>query len=130
MGIVLMLHSLWRWVVVLVALVALVKFGLGWLQRKNPELLDRRLTLAFTTVIDIQVLLGILVLALQAVGGTLLMPAIEHAGVMILVAILAHATAMWRKRDDHTVLRNNFLDVVAVLVLIVIGVSIVNGWHF
>jgi hypothetical protein len=130
MGIVLMLHSLWRWVVVLVALVALVRFGLGWLQRKNPELLDRRLTLAFTTVIDIQVLLGILVLALQAVGGTLRMPAIEHAGVMILVAILAHATALWRTRDENAVLRNNFLDVVAVLILIVIGVSIVNGWHF
>jgi hypothetical protein len=129
MGIVLMLHSLWRWAVVIVALIALVKFGAGWLQRQNPTALDNRLAMIFTTVIDVQVLLGIVLVSLVAINGQLNVAIVAHVVVMVIVAIVAHLTAMWRKRSDSTVLRNNFLDVAAVLVLIVLGVSIVGGWH-
>lgn len=130
MGIVLMLHALWRWVVVLVVVAALVKFGLGWLQRKQPDSLDRRLTLAFTTVIDIQVLLGLIVLIGQIISSTLSTAGIEHVVAMLIVAGVAHLTAMWRKRDDNTVLRNNFFVVLVVLVLIGVGVAVVGGWNF
>lgn len=130
MGIVLMIHSLWRWVVVVVALVALVKFALGWLQKKNPDALDRRLLMAFTTVIDIQVLLGIILVVLQAMNGILGMSSIEHAVTMIVAAVVAHLSAIWRKREDNTMLRNSFLIVLATLAIIIVGVSTVNGWHF
>lgn len=130
MGIVLMIHSLWRWVVVIAALAALVKFALGWLQRKNPDALDRRLVMAFTTVIDIQVLLGIIVVILIAMGGVVGMTTIEHVVTMVIAAVVAHLSAMWRKRDDNVMLRNNFFVVLATLVLIVAGVATVNGWHF
>lgn len=130
MNIVLMIHSLWRWVVVIVALIALVKFGIGWLRHNKPDDLDRRLTSFFTIAIDIQVLLGILLLALQAMNGVLLRVGIEHSVVMIVAAVIAHLTAIWRKRDDNTVLRNNFFDVLAVLILIALGVARVGGWSF
>lgn len=130
MGIILMLHALWRWVVVLVVVVALAKFGLGWLQRKQPDLMDRRLTLTFTTVIDIQVLLGLIVLIGQIISSTLSTAGIEHVVVMLIVAGVAHSTAMWRKRDDNTVLRNNFLVALVVLVLVILGVAVVGGWNF
>lgn len=130
MGIVLMFHSLWRWVVVVVALIALVKFALGWLQRKNPDALDYRLLLAFTTSIDIQVLLGIILVVLLAINGAVEMDAIEHIVIMVIAAVVAHASAMWRKRQDNAFLRNSFLDVLATLVLIIAGVAMVNGWHF
>lgn len=130
MGIVLMLHALWRWVVLVVALIALVKFALGWLQRKNPQALDRRLLLAFTTAIDIQVLLGVIALILMALAAPLPRPALEHTVIMIIAAVVAHASAMWRKRTDNAFLRNSFFDVLATLVLISIGITTVNGWHF
>ncbi len=130
MGIVLMLHSLWRWVVVIVALIALVKFALGWLQKKNPDMLDRRLLLAFTTTIDIQVLLGIIVVILMALSGPVPMDAIEHIVTMVIAAVVAHLSAIWRKRDDSVMLRNSFFIVLATLVLIFAGVAVVNGWSF
>lgn len=130
MGIVLMLHSLWRWVVVVVAVIALVKFALGWLQRKNPDALDYRLLLAFTTSIDIQVLLGIILVVLLAINGAVGMATIEHIVILVIAAVVAHASAMWRKRQDNTFFRNSFLDVLATLVLIIAGVAVVNGWHF
>ncbi len=130
MGIVLMLHSLWRWVVVVVALVALVKFGLGWLQKKTPDAFDRRLVMAFTTTIDIQVLLGIVLVVLMAMGSSVPMSAIEHIVTMVIAAVVAHLTGMWRKREDNAVLRNNFFVVLVTMVLIAAGVSVVNGWHF
>ncbi len=130
MGIVLMLHSLWRWVVLVVALIALVKFALGWLQRQNPQALDRRVLLAFTTAIDIQVLLGVVAVVLMALNMPLPRTALEHTVVMIIAAVVAHASAMWRKRADTAFLRNNFFIVLATLILIVVGITTVNGWHF
>jgi hypothetical protein len=130
MDIVLLLHSLWRWVVVIVSLVALVKFGLGWLQRKTPDSLDRQITRAFTISIDIQVALGLVLVVLQFLGGVLLRPALEHAVIMIIVVILAHLTAMWRNRSDNTALRNSFFVVLAVIILIAVGVARVGGWTF
>ena len=130
MGIVLMLHSLWRWVVVIVALIALVKFALGWLQKKNPDALDRRLLLAFTTTIDIQVLLGIILVINLLITSVLDRAAIEHVVTMVIVAIVAHLSAIWRKRDDNVMLRNSFFVVLATLVLIFAGVAVVNGWSF
>lgn len=130
MEFVLMLHSLWRWVVVVVALVALVKFALGWLQKKTPDALDRRLLLAFTTTIDIQVLLGIVLVVLLALNGAVGRTAMEHVVVMVIAAVVAHLSALWRKRQDNAFLRNNFLVVLVTLLLIVVGVSTVNGWRF
>jgi uncharacterized BrkB/YihY/UPF0761 family membrane protein len=126
-----MFHSLWRWVVVVVALIALVKFALGWLQKKNPDALDRRLLLAFTTSIDIQVLLGIVLVVLLAVTAPVFpRAALEHTVIMVVAAVVAHLSAMWRKREDNTFLRNNFLIVLVTLALIIVGVATVNGWRF
>lgn len=130
MEFVLMLHALWRWVVAGVALIALVKFALGWLQKKNPEPLDRRLLLGFTTTLDIQVLLGIVLVILMALNAAVGRTAIEHIVIMVVAVVVAHLTAMWRKREDNTFLRNNFFDVLVTLLLIVVGVATVNGWGF
>lgn len=128
MGIVLEIHSFWRWVVVLIAIVALVKWGIGWLSAKKPDLWDRRLTTIFTSVLDVQVLLGIGVLVLLIAAGSVPRDALEHVGTMVVAVIVAHLMAIWRKRDDNTVLRNNVLDLLVVIILIVLGVSRVGGW--
>ncbi|QLQ06325.1 MAG: hypothetical protein HZY76_09915 [Anaerolineae bacterium] len=59
-SVLLALHSGWRWVVLLVAVVVIVKMLLGWFGRRSWGRLDDQLSLVFTIVIDIEVLLGIL----------------------------------------------------------------------
>jgi hypothetical protein len=75
-------------------------------------------------------LLGIVLIALYALNGILLRPALEHAVTMVIAVILAHVSARWNKREDNTWLRNNFLDVLVIIVLIGVGVAAVGGWTF
>lgn len=54
------MHSLWRWVVLLLAVVALLRGVVGWLRGGEWTSLDRQLSMLAVTAIDIQVLLGII----------------------------------------------------------------------
>ena len=52
---------------------------------------------------------------------------IEHAITMIIAAVVAHLPARWKNVDDKTRFRNNLFVIVAVIVLVVIGVSLLIG---
>jgi hypothetical protein len=54
------LHSLVRWLVILFAVLALVRAFRGWLGGREWVTMDDRAGLLFTTVMDTQVLLGII----------------------------------------------------------------------
>lgn len=54
------MHSLWRWVVLLLVVVALLRGVVGWLRGGEWTSLDRQLSMLAVTAIDIQVLLGII----------------------------------------------------------------------
>lgn len=56
------LHSGVRWLVLLVALVNLVYFALGWLQGRHYDWTARRLMSAFGGVISLQWLIGVIFL--------------------------------------------------------------------
>jgi uncharacterized membrane protein YozB (DUF420 family) len=123
-------HSIVRWVIVLVALVAVVKFALGWLQKAKVEKNDRALMSAFSGLVDLQALLGAILLFGQGLtNSTIGFPPnrIEHAVAMTVVAVIAHLPAMWQKDATATALRNNLLAVVAALALVFVGVSTLGG---
>lgn len=123
------LHSLVRWIVVLVALVAIVKFALGWLQKANAQKIDRTLMSAFSGLVDLQILLGLVLLLMT---GDFSMPRIEHLVTMIVAAVVAHLPMRWRNDTSTKALRNNLLVVVAVIVLVVAGIASLPGnrWFF
>ncbi len=130
MGIVLLLHSLVRWIIVLVALVVLVKFGLGYMRQATPDKTDRALMSGLSGLVDLQALLGIILL-----GGTYLLSGsfapyrIEHAIAMVIAVIIVHQPMRWRKSEDTTVLRNNALTVLAMLIVVIVGVMLLpQGW--
>jgi len=112
--IVLMLHNLWRWVVVLAAIWALVRAWSGWLGKRPWTKVDRQAGTLFGISLDLQ-LLGGLILAfispiLQAAYSDLGAVAMqdpfrfylmEHMPVMIGAVVLAHVgSAMARKGAD------------------------------
>jgi len=100
MPVVLMLHSIWRWVVLVAAVAALVKAFSGWLGKRPYDSLDRRLGMFYTIAIDIQVLLGLIlwfgerrfatITGAGTAGGQSLFFGIEHPLLMLLALGLAH----------------------------------------
>jgi hypothetical protein len=114
---ILTLHSLMRWVVVIVGVVAIVKFLLGWLGKKDWAALDARLASSFPIFIDIQLLLGLLLYfvlspittaALRDFGAAMKNSvmrfySMEHILMMLIALIVAHLGSMLiKKRTDAT----------------------------
>jgi hypothetical protein len=123
MSILLTIHSYLRWLIVIVAIIAAVKFALGWLRGGAFKGMDRGLTSGFSGLIDLQVTLGLIYLIWNglAVEG-FPMFRIEHAVTMIIAAVVAHLPARWKNADDKTRFRNSLFIVLDVLIIIFIGV--------
>jgi hypothetical protein len=123
-------HSLVRWIIVAVSLIALVWFVLVWLRGMRNEKADRGLMAAFSGLIDVQVLLGVIYILWSGFAGAgFPRYRLEHAVTMIVAAVVAHLSARWRKADAPIRARNNAALIVLVLVIVLIGVSVLpQGW--
>ncbi len=124
-------HSGIRWLIVLVAFLAILFFGYGWLAKKKKAKIARILPAAYSGLVDAQVLLGIVVTLLSVVSGLRLMRyKLEHISIMILVAIVGHLPAYWRKSKNANLYRNTFLAILFSLILVYMGVNILpSGWR-
>ena len=117
MGMLMTIHGELRWLVVLAAIIVIIKFLIGWLGKREYASLDQKLLLAFTILLDINVLLGLIILFF---GGGFTGPRLEHATTMILAAIAAHMTAIWRRSTDSSLkFRNQLLMVVLGVILVI-----------
>ena len=123
-------HSLVRWIIVAVSLIALVWFVLVWLRGMRNEKADRGLMAAFSGLIDVQVLLGVIYILWSGFAGAgFPRYRLEHAVTMIVAAVVAHLSARWRNADAPIRARNNVALIVLVLVIVLIGVSLLpQGW--
>jgi hypothetical protein len=123
MSVLLTIHSFVRWLIVIVAIVAVVKFALGWRRGDAFQSMDRGIASGFSGLIDLQVTLGLIYLIWNglAVEG-FPMFRIEHAVTMIIAAVVAHLPVMWKNADDKTRFRNSLFIVLDVLIIIFIGV--------
>ena len=127
MGFVLMLHSIVRWLVVLVAVIAVVRYALVMAGKAQSSGMDRGLMSGYTGLLDLNVLLGLIVL----IGlGLFSLPQIEHAVMNIIGVVVAHFFAQRAKKIEDAKLkaRTSLLGVVSSIAIIVIGVALVGGW--
>jgi hypothetical protein len=128
------LHSLVRWLVIGVSLLGIVWFVLAMANRNLANAkLDRTVMLVFTSLIDTQVLLGIVFLIVVISNIGFLRHHGEHLAIMLVALVVAHLPMRWRKSDAPRTIkaRNNLLVIVAVLVLVFVGVSMLpyNAWR-
>jgi hypothetical protein len=131
MDIVLMLHSVVRWLIILVAAIAVVKFTIGWRRGLAFSGMDRGLSSAFSGLMDAQVLLGFIYFFWTGFAAGVGFPAhrLEHMGIMLLAAVVAHLSALWKKADDKVRFRNTLFVVLDTIIIILIGVSrLPGGW--
>ncbi len=111
---VLTLHSYLRWIVVILAIAAVVRALSGWLGRKEWTALDRRLGVFFSSSMDLQLLLGLILYiflspstrtAFQNFGAALSDDvlrywSLEHIGFMLVAVILVHVGGALSKRAE------------------------------
>lgn len=120
MGVIRVVHGELRWIIAIVAVIVIIKFLIGWLGKREYQPVDRYLLLGYTTLMDINLLLGLILLVTLGIST---MHRIEHAVTMILAVVVAHLTARWRKSTDSpTKYRNQMLLVLLSLILVFIGV--------
>src|SRR5574338_977604 len=119
------IHSVVRWLVVAVSLIAFVWFALVWLRGTRNEKADRGLMAAFSGLIDLQVTIGLVLILWSCFAGVgFPRYRIEHAFMMIIAAVVAHLSMRWRNADVQTRARNNVMLILGVLVIVFVGVSL------
>ena len=123
-------HGGVRWLVALVALIAIVRLGLGWLRRSEYKGMDRGLMAAFSGLLDLNALTGLILLF--GLGGGLMRHRLEHLATMVLALIAAHLSVIWRRSDnDAAKFRNNLVVILVAIVFVVVGVvRLRGGWLF
>lgn len=130
MNFLLVTHSCLRWLVLLVAMMAMVKFAIGWLRGGEFKSMDRGLASGFSGLLDLQATLGLILLIWKGLTGDgFPMYRIEHAITMMLVVVLGHLPARWKKAEHKIRFRNTLFCILGALLLIYAGVmSLPGGW--
>ncbi|MBK8049041.1 MAG: hypothetical protein IPK16_19185 [Anaerolineales bacterium] len=101
-------HNLMRWVVVILAIYALVRVYMGWLGKKEFTETDRK-ALSFSSIgLDIQVLLGLVVYFMGgwfnvfgnmgSASGKVRFYGVEHITMMLIAVVLAHLGVVMSKK--------------------------------
>lgn len=128
MNILLVIHSILRWVILLVAVIAIVVFLVSWLRRSQLQGVDRGLMSGFSGLMDLQATLGIVLLVWSGLAGVgFPRYRLEHGLIMVLAAVVAHLSARWKNADAPLRYRNYFLIILASLVLVLIGIAVLPG---
>lgn len=117
-------HSGIRYLVLLLALVAVGVFLHGFLTRRATGKGDRITMAAFTGSLDLQILLGVALVVAGIFYGALM----GHLMMMLLAAISAHAASVMARRttDDRRAHAIRLAGVVLALLLIVGGVMAIG----
>jgi hypothetical protein len=127
MNFILMLHSLLRWVIVLVGLFAVLRFLSGWLRKSDFTSMDRGLSAGFSGLMDLQVTLGFIFFFWSGLSGSGFPRfRIEHMTIMLIAAILAHLPTFMKKAANRFAV--GLAAVAGALILVYFGVSRVSGW--
>lgn len=114
--ILLSLHNIMRWVVLVLGVVVIVRSVLGWTKKRDYLDRDRKLTISFSGVYDLQILLGIILYFTKGWGGVLMNApadvmktaalrffAVEHWTLMIVAAVLIHIGSSQVKKATESI---------------------------
>ena len=110
--VVLAIHNIVRWVVLILGIIVVVRGLLGWFGKREWSTTDRKLGVYFTSSIDVQLLVGLILYvflsplttsAFRDFGAVmsndgLRFFAVEHSVTMLLAVVFAHLGGVYSKR--------------------------------
>ncbi len=121
-------HSGWRWIILLLVVITVVKMLVGWLGNQKWSNLDAKLLLASRIGVYIQITLGLLLYFFSPKFGDMRFTA-EHV-FMILLAVggIEFGAARTRKAEgDKNKFRFAFIGFAIAFVLIYVALRAVGG---
>ena len=130
MDILLAIHSFVRWIIILVAVIVIIKFAIGWAGNSLFKAMDRGLASAFSGLMDLQVTLGLIYLIWNGMVVTGFPTyRILHGVTMIIAAAVAHLPSRFKTLNDKLRFQYSLIAIVGSLILVAIGISFLpNGW--
>jgi hypothetical protein len=117
---ILAIHNIIRWVALIAGILAAVMGLIGWFGKKDWTKRDRLLGVIYTSSMDVQLLLGLLLYfvfspitkgAFNDFGAAMGIPdqrffAVEHVFTMVVALVFAHLGSMLPKRVDESVAKH------------------------
>lgn len=121
MNIVLELHSIVRFLVLLLAIIGILLALVGLAQKKTPAKMDQTAGSIFLGLYDLQMLLGILIILLGGLKDAL------HPVVMFIGLVVAHGLQRMTRRAEGTNIHVMRLGLYVVpLAIILLGLAVIN----
>ena len=121
-------HSGWRYVVILVLIVAIAMMLFGWLGKRKWGTWDQRIGMITPIVIDIQWLLGLILWTTWP--ARMHSNVLEHMATMTLALIAAHIG--WSRAKKATTDEGKFriaaIAFIGAGLLVGLGVARITGW--
>ena len=110
--VILAIHNIGRWVVLILGIIVVVRGLLGWFGKREWSTMDRKLGVYFTSSIDVQLLVGLILYvflsplttsAFRDFGAVmsndgLRFFVVEHSVIMLLAVVFAHLGGVYSKR--------------------------------
>ena len=130
------IHSWNRWLILLVAVVAIIYFVWGLVTKQTWTKSSKMMLTIFGSLVGLQWLLGIIFLIrLGSLTGFGVGHYWEHLTAQTVALLTAHWYVRWHKQDldDAVKYRRGVILVVATLVLIVLGIMVLPSatqWRF
>ena len=130
MAFLLTIHSTLRWIIIVVAFLAVVKFALGWAMNSSFKGMDRGLAAGFSGLLDTQVLLGLIYFVWSGLDGSGF-PGFrwEHMVIMLVAAALGHVPSRLKALGDKQRFLYSVIAILGALAMVYVGVMrLPGGW--
>lgn len=126
------LHSWWRWIVLILGLITIVKTLIGWLGKQSWAAIDRKLGSFFVISFDIQTLLGLIVYVgsmmslhtLRWYDGSGMRLLMEHILMMTISLAVLHISFSRAKKGQNPQTQHRTLAIGAIIAFLLILVAV------
>ena len=119
------LHSIIRWIILIIAIISVVKYLSILMQKTEFSKTDNLLMVTLVGILDLQLLAGLILFVWLSISQKLF-PSfrILHAVIMILAVVIVHLSAKWKKAENSIRAKNNLLCIISAIALILTGTFI------